>query len=161
MTIDTLTALMAGKSAAKPIIEVPPLGIVERESTATMAIDDREVAHAVEFIRAHAGEGINVSDVIARARISRVTLERHFREVIGETMHDYIIHQKVRRVQELLLEMPPRSLQSIAKLWASQTAAGSTRFFAGSPARLRRIGDVPSPERRNGGDANSPVGDAT
>ena len=116
MTIDTLTALMAGKLATRPIMEVPPLGIVERESTATMAIDNREVANAVEFIRAHAGEGINVSDVIGRVRVSRVTLERHFREVTGETMHDYIIHQKVRRVQEFLLERPARSLQSIAKL---------------------------------------------
>lgn len=116
MTIDTLATLMAGKSAGKPIIEVPPLGIMERESTATMAIEDREVAQAVEFIRAHAGDGINVADVTARTRISRVTLERHFREVTGQTMHDYMIHQKVRRVQELLLEKPQRSLQSIAKL---------------------------------------------
>ena len=116
MTIDTLSALMAGKPAGRAMIEVPPLGIVERESTATMAIDDREVAHAVEFIRAHASDGINVSDVIARGRISRVTLERHFREVTGETMHNYITQQKVRRVQEFLLEKPQRSLQGIAKL---------------------------------------------
>lgn len=116
MAIDTLAALMAGKPAVKPIIELPPLGIMERESTATMAIDDREVAHAVEFIRAHAGDGINVADVTARARISRVTLERHFREVTGQTLHNYIIHQKVRRVQELLLENPQRSLQGVAKL---------------------------------------------
>jgi len=116
MTIDTLTALMAGKTADRPIIEVPPLGVVERDSTATLAIDNREVAHAVEFIRGHAGDGINVADVISRARLSRVTLERHFREITGQTMHDYIIHQKVRRVQELLLEKPQRSLQGIAKL---------------------------------------------
>jgi len=116
MTIDTLAALMAGKFPAKSIIEVPPLGIVERESTAMLAIEDREVGHAVEFIRAHVGDGINVTDVIKRARISRVTLERHFRLVTGQTLHDYIVHQKVRRAQELLLERPQRSLQGIAKL---------------------------------------------
>jgi len=70
----------------------------------------------VEFIRAHVGDGINVTDVIKRARISRVTLERHFRLVTGQTLHDYIVHQKVRRAQELLLERPQRSLQGIAKL---------------------------------------------
>ncbi|MEI6074003.1 MAG: substrate-binding domain-containing protein [Verrucomicrobiota bacterium] len=142
MTIDTLTALMAGKAAAKSINEVPPLGIVERESTATMAIEDREVAHAVEFIRSHAGDGINVSDVIGRARISRVTLERHFREITGETMHDYIIHQKVRRVQELLLEKPQRSLQSIAKLCGFPDRRRLNQVFrrvaAKSPANWRR-----------------------
>lgn len=116
MTIDTLAALMAGKAAPRAIMEVPPLGIVERESTATMAIEDREVGQAVEFIRAHVGDGINVADVVARARISRVTLERHFRLVTGQTIHDYIIHQRVRRAQELLAEKPRRSLQSIARL---------------------------------------------
>ena len=116
MTIDTLATLMAGKSSGKSIIEVPPLGIVERESTAMMAIEDREVGHAVEFIRAHVGDGINATDVIKRSRISRVTLERHFRMVTGQTLHDYIVHQKVRRAQELLLERPQRSLQGIAKL---------------------------------------------
>lgn len=116
VTVDTLAAMMAGKTTGKPIIEIPPLGIVERESTAMLAIDDREVGHAVEFILAHVGEGINATDVINRARISRVTLERHFRLVTGQSLHDYIISQKVRRAQELLLERPARSLQGIAKL---------------------------------------------
>jgi LacI family transcriptional regulator len=142
MTIDTLATLMAGKSAGKPIIEVPPLGIMERESTATMAIEDREVAHAVEFIRAHAGDGINATDVTTRARISRVTLERHFREVTGQTMHDYIIHQKVRRVQELLLEHPQRSLQGVAKLCGFPDRRRLNQVFrrvtAKTPAAWRR-----------------------
>ena len=94
---------------------VPPLGVVERVSTATMAIEDREVAHAVEFIRAHGFEPINISDVLARVNISRVTLERRFRQVTGETPHAYLIQQRIRRAQELLMQDPAPSLQEVGR----------------------------------------------
>ena len=106
---------MSGKRLENFIVTVPPLGIAERASTATMAIEDREVAHAVEFIRAHGFEPINISDVLTRVKISRVTLERRFRQIIGETPHEYLIQHRVRRAQELLLQNPPPSLQAIAK----------------------------------------------
>jgi LacI family transcriptional regulator len=110
-----LDDLMAGKPANDLMIDVPPLPVAERASTATMAIDDREVAHAVEFIRAHAFEPINVADASAKVNISRVTLERRFRQVMKQTPHDYLIQQRVTRAKELLLAEPPPSLQSIAK----------------------------------------------
>jgi LacI family transcriptional regulator len=115
LVIETLDQLMSGKLAGVPIINVPPLCVAERESTATMAIEDRNVAHAVEFIRAHAGDGINVGDVVQRVRVSRVTLERHFRNAIGMTMHDYLIQHRIRRVQEMLGAKPPKTLQAIAR----------------------------------------------
>jgi LacI family transcriptional regulator len=115
LAVACLDDLMSGKRLEKFTVTVPPIGIAERASTATMAIEDREVAHAVEFIRAHGFEPINISDVLTRVKISRVTLERRFRQVIGETPHEYLIQQRVRRAQELLQQDPPPSLQSIAK----------------------------------------------
>ena len=115
LAIETLEHLMIRKTGERPLVNVPPLGVVERESTATMAIEDREVAHAVEFIRAHAGEGINVGDIATRAGVSRVTLERHFRQVMGHTLHHYLIRHRIRRAQELLLAEPPPPLQRIAR----------------------------------------------
>lgn len=115
LAVELLNDLMAGENPANPIITVPPLGVVERTSTATLAVEDREVAHAIEFIRAHGFEPINISDVVARVKISRVTLERRFRNVTGETMHDYLIQQRIRRAQELLAQTPSPSLQAIAK----------------------------------------------
>jgi LacI family transcriptional regulator len=115
LAVACLDDLMSGKRLENYTITVPPMGMAERTSTATMAIEDREVAHAVEFIRAHGFEPINISDVLTRVSISRVTLERRFRQVIGETPHEYLIQHRVRRAQELLLQQPPPSLQAIAK----------------------------------------------
>jgi len=115
LAVACLDDLMSGKTPQDFVLTVPPLGVVERASTATLAIEDREVAHAVEFIRAHGYEPINISDVLARVNISRVTLERRFRQVTGQTPHAYLIQHRVRRIQELLLQDPPPSLQVVAQ----------------------------------------------
>jgi LacI family transcriptional regulator len=115
LAIACLDGLMADQQPRESIITVPPLGVMERASTATFAIEDREVAHAVEFIRAHASEPINVASVVERVQIARVTLERRFRHVTGQTLHDYLVQQRVRRAQELLLQNPALSLQAIAR----------------------------------------------
>jgi len=115
LAVACLDDLMSGKRLNEFTVNVPPLGVVERASTATMAIEDREVAHAVEFIRAHGYEPINVSDVLSRVNISRVTLERRFRAVTGQTPHAYLILHRVRRAQELLLQNPTPSLQVVSK----------------------------------------------
>jgi LacI family transcriptional regulator len=115
LAVACLDDLMSGKRLAEFTVTVPPLGVVERASTATMAIEDREVAHAVEFIRAHGYEPVNIADVLQRVQISRVTLERRFRLVTGETPHAYLIQYRVRRAQELMLQTPPPSLQLVAR----------------------------------------------
>lgn len=114
LAVGCLDALMSDRQPRETMINVPPLGVVERASTSTMAIEDREVAHAVEFIRAHGYEPINVADVSGRVQVSRVTLERRFRQVMGVTMHDYLSERRVRRAKELLQSDPTLSLQTIA-----------------------------------------------
>jgi LacI family transcriptional regulator len=116
LAVSCLDLLMLDKQPRESIINVPPLGVVERASTATMAIEDREVAHAVEFIRAHGFEPINVADVSERVQVSRVTLERRFRKVMGQTLHEYLTALRVRRAKEFLNAEPGLSLQEIARL---------------------------------------------
>lgn len=115
LAVSCLDVLMTDKQPRDTIINVPPLGVVERASTATMAIEDREVAHAVEFIRGHGFEPINVADVSSRVQVARVTLERRFRQVMGVTMHEYLTELRVRRAKELLASESPPSLQAIAQ----------------------------------------------
>ena len=114
MAIELLEMMMKGKSAGSKIINAPPLGIIERESTATMAIEDREVAHAVEFIRAHGCEPVNVGSLMIRAGISRSTLDRRFAHVMGQTPHDFLIQQRLRRAKEVLRLNKPPSMEMIA-----------------------------------------------
>ena len=115
MAIELLEAMMNGTPANPEIIDAPPLGIIERESTATMAIEDREVAHAVEFIRAHGCEPVNVGSLMDRAGVSRSTLDRRFAQVMGQTPHDFLIQQRLQRAKELLCLNKPPSMETVAR----------------------------------------------
>jgi AraC family transcriptional regulator len=73
------------------------------------------VAHAVEFIRAHGCEPVNVGSLMDRAGVSRSTLDRRFAQVMGQTPHDFLIQQRLQRAKELLrLEKPP-SMEAVAR----------------------------------------------
>jgi LacI family transcriptional regulator len=115
LAISCLDQLMLDGQPRDTLINVPPLGVVERVSTSTMAIEDRELAHAVEFIRSHGFENINVADVSGRVKVARVTLERRFLHVMGQTMHEYLTNLRVRRAMELLRADQIPSLQEVAQ----------------------------------------------
>lgn len=114
LAVSCLDALISNNKPSETLISVPPLGVVERASTATMAIEDSEVAHAVEFIHCHCLEPINVADVCGSVHVARVTLERRFRQAMGVTMHNYLTQLRMRHAMELLRADSAPSLQAIA-----------------------------------------------
>ena len=73
-----LDSMMNGGTAPPETIFIPPKGIAHRLSSEAAAVDDREVATAMQLIRDHACEGMTVQDVVTRLQISRSTLERRF-----------------------------------------------------------------------------------
>jgi LacI family transcriptional regulator len=79
-----------------------PNGIVTRQSTDVLAVDDAQVARAVHYIREHACQGICVDDVVAQGGISRRLLEVRFKKLIGRSPHEEIIRVQILRVQDLL-----------------------------------------------------------
>ena len=81
---------------------VPPRGIITRRSTEVTAIDDSLVARAVRFINEHSHERIGVEDVVARAAVSRTTLQNRFRQSLGRTILDVILDARINRAKELL-----------------------------------------------------------
>lgn len=99
-----LDRMMSGEKVAPEPHLIPPLGVAARQSTDVLAIDDREIVRAVQFIRAHACEGINVADVLKAVRMSRRVLEQRFRRLLGRSPHEEILQLKLTRVQQLLSE---------------------------------------------------------
>jgi LacI family transcriptional regulator len=99
-----LDALMAGKAAGTPRILVQPTHVITRPSTDTVAIEDHEVAQAVEFIRGHAGDPISVNDVLAAVPVSRRWLERRFRQVLGRSPLQEIRRMHLEQAKRLLVE---------------------------------------------------------
>ena len=99
---DLLARLMDGEPLAEREHQIEPLGVATRRSTDVVAIDDRDVAAALNFIRENACRGLTVDEVLARVPISRSTLERQLRKYVGRSPQQEIRHVQVQRVKELL-----------------------------------------------------------
>jgi len=101
---DLLDRLMNGEPPPAATIEIRPRGVVTRRSTDILATDDVEVASALRFIRDNACRGIGVGDVVRHILISRSSLERRFKAVLGRTPSVEIRRIQLDRAKELLTE---------------------------------------------------------
>ncbi len=99
-----LDRMMQGKRVTAVAHLISPLGVAARQSTEVLAVDDREVAKAMQFIREHACAGINVSDLLRAVPLSRRVLEQRFRRWLGRTPREEILQVRLDRVQQLLVE---------------------------------------------------------
>lgn len=109
-----LDSMMSGKKPPRKPLLIPPLGISTRQSSEIIAIDDRDLAEAVRFIRLHAGEGIDVSDVLRVVPLSRSTLERRMRDVLGRSPRAEIMRVRLQLVTRLLADTD-LTLENIAR----------------------------------------------
>jgi len=105
---------IAGVHVPDEPLLIPPLGVATRQSTDVLAIDDRDLAQAIRFIREHACDGIAVSDVLRVVPLSRRAFEKRFLDRLGRTPHQEILRLKVARAEQLLAETDLR-LAAIAE----------------------------------------------
>jgi len=112
-----LDKLMKGKRVTKDekAITILPLYVVTRQSTDIMAIEDKTVAKAVNYIRRNSRKLIQVSDVAQAVGLSRRALEQHFRKALNHSVHDEIKHTRVNQMANLLIGTN-LSVSRIAKL---------------------------------------------
>ena len=110
-----LERLMSGEANAARTIIVPTGTVIALGSTDTVAVEDREVAHAVEFIREHISEPINIKDVAQHFSIARRTLERRFRTAMKISLHDFQTDERLARAEDLLRAEPPLTLAEVAR----------------------------------------------
>ncbi len=99
-----LDQLMHGQPIQESTHRIKPLGICTRRSSDILAIEDRDVATALRFIREYACEGIQVSDLLREISLSRRVLESRFVKLLGRTPHQEILRVKLERVKRLLGE---------------------------------------------------------
>jgi LacI family transcriptional regulator len=97
-----LDTLMNGGVQPTTATLLSPKGVHARMSTGTLAVDDRDVALSLRYIREHACESIVVDDVVHQVPISRSVLQRRFRDVLGRSIHDELIRVRLARARELL-----------------------------------------------------------
>lgn len=125
-----LEKLMTGGkiTTSERTIENRPLYIVTRESTDVLAVEDREVAAAVRFIREHVRETITVGDVAQAATLSRRTLEQRFRRVRGHSVFEEIKRVRLDQLAHMLVDTNLPIAQIAAGLQFPDTA-NLSRWF--------------------------------
>jgi LacI family transcriptional regulator len=96
---ELFTSKEAGRS---PDLQVPPLGVVVRQSTEVLAVEDAYLAKALRFIRSDPAQKMNVDDVAAQAGYCRRLLEQRFAKILGRSPAAEIKRVRVELALQLL-----------------------------------------------------------
>ncbi|MBN1393877.1 MAG: substrate-binding domain-containing protein, partial [Pirellulales bacterium] len=99
-----LDDLMSGRQKRRQTLFVEPLWVVTRLSTDVFAVEDREVAAAVAYIRNHAKHPIGVGDVVKQIALSRRALEIRFHRILGRSPREEIERVRLDWTKRLLVE---------------------------------------------------------
>jgi LacI family transcriptional regulator len=84
-------------------IIVEPTTIISRQSTDVFAIKDIHVLKALRYISDNINEKIQVADVLDNVPLCRRSLEKRFTTIIGRSIYQEILYQKMERATFLLL----------------------------------------------------------
>ncbi len=123
-----LDKLMAGKHIKGRIISIEPVKVVVRRSTDILAVNDDEVAAAVEYIRNHAREKILIKNVVNATTTSRRNLQKQFRRILGRSILDEIKRVHAEHIAYMLTETN-FSLSYIAESLGYNNMYNLSRFF--------------------------------
>jgi LacI family transcriptional regulator len=118
---EILDLIMKGQAACDQVISVEPIGIVTRQSTDVRAHYDDVVAAAVRFIRERAYDRIGVDDIVRKVNVSRSSLDRHFKSILGRTAHEEILRTKLKAAMQLLAETKLSLAEVAAKVGFEHT----------------------------------------
>ena len=136
-----LDQLMSGRKLSQSSFVVPPEGVVVRQSTDSLVLEDAHVAAAARFIREHACERIHVSDVAQAAKMSRSRLRIRFSAVRGQSVYSEIQRQRLEQVRQLLTTTSLTLKQIAGRTGFKHVQHMTTVFrqaFGQTPAKYRK-----------------------
>ncbi|MEX2169172.1 MAG: DNA-binding transcriptional regulator [Pirellulales bacterium] len=99
-----LARMMHGDVPAERHTFIPPLEIVVRQSSDIVAVEDKEIAEALRFIRENAPYGLTVDEVLRAIPMSRAALDQAMRGAIGRTVKAEILRVQLDQVKRLLAD---------------------------------------------------------
>lgn len=98
-----LDEMMSKQGTAPPEeVLIQPLGVVERRSTDTLAVDDEAMAKALRYIREDPGRAMTVTDVARKAGLCRRALELRFKHLLGRSPAAEIRRVRIEHATQLL-----------------------------------------------------------
>ena len=132
---------MAGEKPTKDVVTFPPKGVVTRQSTDVMVIEDADVAQAMRFIRDFATTNIDVDRVADAVGLSRSVLQRRFQKHLGRTPKAEIMRIRIEHAKTLL-----ETLDKTSESIAHKCGFASLNYF--TKAFRREVGMTPQAYHR-------------
>ena len=95
------TKMLGGTLSEKRVL-VAPNGLNPQLSSRYQPVYDPYIMRARHFIRQFFGQNIKVDQVTAYVGVSRTTLENHFRQTFGHTVHQEILSYRLHQARKML-----------------------------------------------------------
>jgi LacI family transcriptional regulator len=137
-----LDQLIRGKKTDNQEEMIPPLGVVCRQSTETVAFKDARLCEAIEYLNQHIEDPIGVQELASHVGVSRRWMEYAFRDALGESPYQYIRHRRLKLAQHLLEEEPGTKIYQVARRTgftsAKQLSMAFGQEFGQSPREYQR-----------------------
>ena len=95
---------MHGRRAPGTTERMGPLYVVRKESTRGRGRREPRILEALEIIRAEACNGLTARDLAARFQGSRRLFDMRFREAMGHSVLDEILHVRLEKARTLLAQ---------------------------------------------------------
>ncbi|MEM6332059.1 MAG: substrate-binding domain-containing protein [Planctomycetota bacterium] len=99
-----LDQLIRGEPVESEPLRIAPTYVVTRQSTSGTAIEDREVAEVLRYIREHASQPLTVAAAIQHVPASRRAIEQRFKKAVGRTLQQHITAVRLELSKRFLAE---------------------------------------------------------
>lgn len=118
-------------------VKIPPVGVIERQSTSTVAVTDKKLLKAVNFISYNYFKQIGVQDIAGEVGLSQRGLENLFKKHLNETPGRMLRRKRLEYSVKLLRETD-LTLEDIAKICGYSSggnfAVAYKQHFGNSPS---------------------------
>ena len=128
----------------RPVFRIPPLKIVERESTAVYPVDPPFLAKALLLLDENMERPVSATAIAKAVGVSSSTLRAAFRKVLGTSLGKYALSVRMREAKRLIME-ERFSIKEVA----ARTGFSSQAYFC--YAYRAFYGHPPSTERGSRG----------
>jgi LacI family transcriptional regulator len=141
MTGELMERLIRKKSGAGRNYLVEPESVIVRESSNLIAVSDPQLRRALEYMREHYQDPINLKFICGRLKINRRSLELKFRKHLSRSPRDEIVRLRIEKAKSLLLHTN-REMEWIAEQSGFTSAERLSVVFSSTvglpPAAYRR-----------------------
>lgn len=128
--------------------------ILEMKSTLTLNRDDKDaIAYVVRYIDQNLDKPLRQKDMLALAGMSASKFKKLFKQIVGQSMSDYISERRIERAKELLLS--GQSISTVSEQIGIRPPAYFATFFK------RASGQSPSEWRKASRARTLPPSDST